>query len=243
MVQVSRERSKSFLGKGVILGIFMLGVFTFFYFDLGRFLTLATLKENRNTLQNFAAMHYFFSVVLFIIIYFVQTTFSLPGAAILTLTSGFLFGTWLGMVYANIGATSGATLAFLVTRYFFRDMVEQKFGKKLRAIQQGFTENAFHYLLTLRLIPLFPFFLVNLACGLSRISLTTYILATAIGIVPGSFVYANAGKQLGTINEMKDVVSPSVLGAFVLLGLLAIVPVIYKRFRKGSIPQPQSGVK
>ena len=169
MVQQSRGESKSFLGKAMIFIIFILGVSTFFYFDLGRFLTLTSLKENRDALQNFTKMHYAFSVVLFIVVYCVQTTFSLPGATILTLAGGLFFGTWFGMVYVNIGATSGATLAFLVTRYFFRDMVERKFGKRLQTIQQGFTENAFHYLLTLRLIPLFPFFLVNLACGLTRI--------------------------------------------------------------------------
>jgi uncharacterized membrane protein YdjX (TVP38/TMEM64 family) len=146
------------------------------------------------------------------------------------------------MVYANIGATSGAITAFLMTRYLFRDIVERKFWKRLQIIQQGFAENAFHYLLTLRLIPLFPFFLVNLACGLTRVSLSTYILATAIGVLPGSFVYANAGKQLSTIDEVGDLASPGVLGALVLLGLLAIVPVIYKKFKKESVPQPQSGV-
>ncbi len=229
-------------GRWFILGILVLGVAAFYYLDLGRFFTLTSLKANKDALLEYTNHHYASAVILFIVIYCVQTAFSLPGATILTLAGGFLFGTWLGMVYANIGATSGATLAFLLTRYLFRDMVERKFGKRLRAIQQGFTENAFHYLLTLRLIPIFPFFLVNLACGLTRMPLPTYILATAIGIVPGSFVYANAGKQLGTINEMKDLASPGVLGAFVLLGLLAIVPVIYKKFKKESVPQPQSGV-
>jgi uncharacterized membrane protein YdjX (TVP38/TMEM64 family) len=215
---------------------------TFYYLDLGRFLTLTSLKANKDALLGYTDRHYAFGVILFIVIYCVQTTFSLPGAAILTLAGGFLFGTWLGMVYANIGATSGAITAFLMTRYLFRDIVERKFWKRLQIIQQGFAENAFHYLLTLRLIPLFPFFLVNLACGLTRVSLSTYILATAIGVLPGSFVYANAGKQLSTIDEVGDLASPGVLGALVLLGLLAIVPVIYKKFKKESVPQPQSGV-
>jgi uncharacterized membrane protein YdjX (TVP38/TMEM64 family) len=220
----------------------ILGLGVFYYLDLGRFFTLASLKANKDALWEYTERHYVSTVGLFITIYCVQTGFSLPGATILTLAGGFLFGTWPGILYVNIGATSGATLAFLIARYLFRDVVERKFGKRLQTIQQGFTENAFYYILTLRLIPLFPFFLVNLACSLTRVSLSTYILATAIGILPGSFVYTNAGKQLGTINEVKDLASPRVLGAFVLLGLLAVVPVIYKRFKKQSLPQTQSGV-
>jgi uncharacterized membrane protein YdjX (TVP38/TMEM64 family) len=238
------ERAKGVSGslwdRWLILGILVLGVTAFYYLDLGRFFTLTSLKTNKDALLEYTNQHYTSSVILFIVIYCVQTAFSLPGAAILTLASGFFFGIWLGMVYANIGATSGATLAFLLTRYLFRDWVERKFYKRLQAVQLGFTENAFYYLLTLRLIPLFPFFLVNLACGLTRMPLSTYILATAIGIIPGSFVYANAGKQLGTIHEMNDLLSPGILGAFILLGLLAILPVVYKKFKKGSAPQSQS---
>jgi uncharacterized membrane protein YdjX (TVP38/TMEM64 family) len=175
--------------------------------------------------------HYATTVVVFIVAYCVQTALSLPGAAIFTLTGGFLFGTALGTAYVNIGATSGAVLAFLTARYLLRDGVERRFGEKLDAIQRGFSRNAFNYLLTLRLIPLFPFFLVNLAAGLTRISLSTYTAATAIGIIPASIVYANAGSQLGQIESLKDIVSPRVLGAFALLGLLALVPVAYQRLK------------
>jgi uncharacterized membrane protein YdjX (TVP38/TMEM64 family) len=234
--------NRSSIEKWIVAGIILLGVAAFFYFDLGRFLTLASLKENKEALRNYTENHYAFTVILFIVIYCVQTVLSLPGAGILSLAGGFLFGVWRGTIYVNLGATSGATLAFLVARYLFQDAVEQKFGKRVHAIQQGFSQNAFHYLLTLRLIPLFPFFLVNLACGLTRIRLSTYVTATAIGILPGSFVFTNAGKQLGTIESVRDIASPGVLGSFVLLGLLAIVPVIYKRFKKKSRPQPQSSM-
>jgi uncharacterized membrane protein YdjX (TVP38/TMEM64 family) len=130
----------------------------------------------------------------------------------------------------NIGATTGATLAFLAARYLLRDWVEQKFGSKLGSIQKGFANNAFSYLMTLRLIPLFPFFLVNMVSGLTRVSVGTYVAATALGIIPGSFVYAYAGRQLGTINSLKEIASPNVLLAFTLLGVLAMVPVLYKKF-------------
>jgi uncharacterized membrane protein YdjX (TVP38/TMEM64 family) len=149
---------------------------------------------------------------------------SLPGAVILTLAGGFLFGGILATLFINVGATTGATLAFLTARYLLRDAVEKKFGKWLGPFQEGFAKNAFSYLLTLRLIPLFPFFVVNLVSGLTRVNVGTYILATAIGIIPGSFVYAYAG-----------IASPNVIGAFVLLGLLALVPVVYKRFFAKSV--------
>lgn len=243
MNQKKGSPQKPSIGKFIILGFFVLGIFSFFYFDLGEYFTLESLKANKDALKSYAQVHYGSMVILFIVIYCTQTALSLPGATILTLAGGFLFGTWLGTLYVNVGATSGATLAFFAARYLFRDTVERKFGERLDSVQRGFASNAFHYLLTLRLIPLFPFFLVNLAAGLTRIRLTTYIVATAVGIIPGSFVYANAGKQLGTINSVKDIASPGVLGAFLLLGLLALVPVVYKRWTRTSVAETGVPVK
>jgi uncharacterized membrane protein YdjX (TVP38/TMEM64 family) len=154
---------------------------------------------------------------------------ALPGAVILTLAGGFLFGSVLGTLFVNLGASTGAVLAFLASRYLLHDVVEQKFGKWLGPFQDGFAKNAFSYLLTLRLIPLFPFFVVNLVSGLTRVSVGTYAVATAIGIIPGSFVYAYAGRQLGSINTLKEIASPNVIGAFVLLGLFALIPIVYKK--------------
>jgi uncharacterized membrane protein YdjX (TVP38/TMEM64 family) len=209
-------------------------VAAFIGLDLGRYLTLASLKANKEALRTYTDSHYAVSVIVFIVAYCVQTALSLPGAVIFTLAGGFLFGTALGTLYVNVGATSGAVLAFLVARYLFRDVVERRFGVKLEAIQHGFSRNAFNYLLTLRLIPLFPFFLVNLASGLTRIRLATYTTATAVGIIPASIVYANAGSQLGRIESAADIASPGVLGALALLGLLALVPVMYQRWRTNA---------
>ncbi|MEK9141625.1 MAG: VTT domain-containing protein, partial [Nitrospirota bacterium] len=158
------------------------------------------------------------AVGIFIAAYVIVAGLSLPGAVILTLAGGFLFGATMATLFVNVGATTGATLAFLTARYLLRDTVE------------GFAKNAFSYLLTLRLIPLFPFFVVNLVSGLTRVNVGTYVAATALGIIPGSFVYAYAGRQLGTINSLKEIASPNVVGAFVLLGLLALVPVVYRKF-------------
>jgi uncharacterized membrane protein YdjX (TVP38/TMEM64 family) len=219
-------------GKIAIAAVIAVGIGAFFYFDLGRFLTLEALKDNRDRLLAFTEANYAGAVGLFIISYIAVTGLSLPGAVILTLAGGFLFGSVSATLFVNLGATTGATLAFLVARYLLRDAVEQKFGRWLGAFQEGFNRNAFSYLMTLRLIPLFPFFIVNLVSGLTRVNLGTYVAATALGIIPGSFVYAYAGQQLGTINSLKEIASPNVIAAFVLLGLLALVPSAYKRFFK-----------
>ncbi len=224
------ESSSSNLGKIFIAVGIAVAIGAFFYFDLGRFLSLTALKENRDSLLAFTEANFAAAVGLFIVVYAIVTGLSLPGAVILTLAGGFLFGAVGATLFVNIGATTGATLAFLTARYLLRDSVELKFGKWLGPFQEGFAKNAFSYLLTLRLIPLFPFFVVNLVSGLTRVSVGTYVAATALGIIPGSFVYAYAGRQLGTINSLKEIASPNVVGAFVLLGLLALIPVVYKKF-------------
>lgn len=225
-------KTKSGLNAGKIAVVLAIGVAVaaFFYFDLGRFLSLDVLKDNRDYLLSFTETHAAVAAALFILAYVAVTGLSLPGAVILTLAGGFLFGFVWGTLFVNLGATTGATLAFLASRYLLRDWVERRFGKWLGPVQQGFTNNAFSYLLTLRLIPLFPFFVVNLVSGLTRMNVGTYMVATALGIIPGSFVYAYAGQQLGTINSLKDIASPGVIGAFVLLGLLAFVPSLYKKW-------------
>jgi len=223
------------IGKLLILMLFVLAVTLSFYFDLGRYLTLDELKARRQLLLVYTEAHYSFTVAIFILIYCLQTAFSLPGATVLTLGGGFVFGVLPAILYVNIGATSGATLAFWAARYLFRDLVEEKFGDRIRPIQEGFSKNAFYYLLTLRLIPLFPFFLVNLVSGLTRIRTNIYVLTTAVGIIPGSFVYCNAGRQLGSINSLGEIASLRVILAFTLLGLFALLPVLYKRFKKPAV--------
>lgn len=209
----------------------LLLVAAFLYFDLGRLLTFAALQENKNALRRWADAHALATVGLFLLTYCVQTALSLPGAAILTLAGGFLFGTLIGALYVNIGATAGATLAFLASRHLFSASVERRWGARIRPLQDGFSKNAFRYLLTLRLVPIFPFFLVNLVAGLTRITLPSYIAATAIGILPGSLVYTHAGQALGAISSGSDIASPSVLWALALLGLLSLSSIGYSRWK------------
>ena len=229
---IPSSEPKSGLSAGKIATVLaiVVAVAAFFYFDLGRFLSLQALKDHRDDLLSFTETQSALAAAMFVLIYVAVVGLSLPGAVILTLAGGFLFGAVWGTLFVNLGATTGATLAFLASRYLLRDWVERKFGKWLGPVQQGFAKNAFSYLMTLRLIPLFPFFAVNLISGLTRVNVGTYVAATTLGIIPGSFVYAYAGRQLGTINSLKDIASPGVIGAFVLLGLLALVPNLYKKW-------------
>jgi uncharacterized membrane protein YdjX (TVP38/TMEM64 family) len=217
--------------KIAIIILFAILVALFFYCDLGRYFTLESLKAHRAQLAAFYAAHRVAMVAAFMALYVVQTALSLPGAAILSLAAGAIFGALMGTVYANIAATIGATLAFLVTRYLLHDMVMRKFGDRLEKLNKELETRGLNYLLFLRLVPIFPFFLINLAAGLTRLPLRTFVIGTMLGIIPGGFVYCNAGASLATVTTLGEVASPRVLGSFSLLGLFALVPVIYSKIK------------
>jgi uncharacterized membrane protein YdjX (TVP38/TMEM64 family) len=223
--------------KLILLGVFAVAIGLFFYFDLGQYLTLTGLKENLGRLKDYYAENTLLMVLGFIGVYIVVVALSLPGATILTLCAGAIFGSVSGTLVVNVGATLGATLAFLAARFLLRDWVEKKFGEKLQPFNEGFSKNAINYILFLRLVPLFPFFLVNLLSGLTKVKLPIYFFGTMIGILPGSFVYANAGSNLAQINSLSDIASPGVLGAFALLGIFALIPSIYKRIKNKKAEQ------
>jgi uncharacterized membrane protein YdjX (TVP38/TMEM64 family) len=224
--------------KLLILSVIAIFVTLFFFFDLGRFFTLEELKANRARLATFYAAHRSATVAAFMAIYVVQTALSLPGAAILSLAAGAIFGAVMGTVYANIAATLGAVLAFLATRYLLHDAVQSKFGGRLEKLNRELEARGLNYLLFLRLVPVFPFFLINLAAGLTRLKLRTFVIGTMLGIIPGGFVYCNAGASLATINSLGEVASLRVLGSFALLGLFALVPVIYGKIRGTGDSRP-----
>lgn len=219
------------LKKIFLLLIGLAAVGLFFYLDLGRFLTLESLKANRQLLLQYHVEHGLLLVAAFMAIYIIQTGLALPGATILSLSAGAVFGPWLGTLYAVTAASIGATIAFLMTRYLLRELVLTKFGNKLEAINRELEERGLNYLLFLRLVPAFPFFLINLAAGLTRLPLRTFVLGTFFGIIPGGFVYVNAGASLAQINSLSDIASPRVLGSFALLGLFALIPALYAKFK------------
>ena len=217
--------------KLILLTLVGVGIVLFYVFDLQQYLSLESLKSNREELDAVYQKNTTAVILGFIGIYFLVVALSLPGATILTLAGGAVFGPVSGMLIVNIGATLGATAAFLVARFVLRDWVEKKFGDKLGPFNKGFSKNAINYLLFLRLVPLFPFFLVNLVSGLTKVRLPVYFFGTMFGIMPGSFIYANAGSNLARINSISDIASVGVLGALALLGVFALFPTFYHRYK------------
>jgi uncharacterized membrane protein YdjX (TVP38/TMEM64 family) len=213
------------LFAGVIVAFFALGGL--------EHLSLDAVKANRENLVAFAQSHFVLSLLLAFAVYVAAVAFSLPIATVLSLAAGFVFGRWFGTALIVLAATTGATLAFLAARFLFAEAAQRRLGPLGAKINAGFTANAFSYLLFLRLVPLFPFFLVNLAPALTNIPVRTFIGATLIGIIPGTFVYVNLGQALGRIESTQSLVAPEFLGAFALLGALALVPVLWKKLRRG----------
>jgi uncharacterized membrane protein YdjX (TVP38/TMEM64 family) len=224
-------RNSAVLLKLLVLALFLGGIIVFFALGGQRYLNLETLKANRDALIQYADQHYLSAFVIGFLIYTISTALSLPGGLILSLAVGLVFGRWAGTVLIVFAATLGATLVFLAARYLFADIARKKMGGLAQKINEGFTQDAFNYLLFLRLVPLFPFWLVNLAPAFTNVSLKTYVTATAIGILPGTFVFANLGQSLGRVSSTKDLLTPPIIGAFVLLGVFALIPVLYKKFK------------
>jgi len=219
--------------KLVIAALFIAGLVAFFSLGGDQYLSLESIKENRNALLSFTENNYLLAVLLALIIYTVSTAFSIPGGTVLSLVVGFLFGRWVGTAMILFAATLGATLVFLAARYLFADAARQKINGGMAAkLINGFNDNAFNYLLFLRLVPLFPFWLVNLAPAFTPIKVRTYVIGTAIGILPGCFIFANLGQSLAGIDSLDQLISAETLLAFGLLGLFALLPVIVKKFRK-----------
>lgn len=195
----------------------------FKWFDLGRYLSLESLKAHQTELNTSYLEHPVAFAVSFVLVYILATALSLPGATILTLAGGAIFGIWIGTVLVSFASTIGATLAFLGSRFLFRDFVQRKFGDKIETINKGVEKEGAFYLFTLRLVPIFPFFLINLVMGLSSIRPLTYFLVSQIGMLPGTAIYVNAGTQLAGISSLRGILSPNLLISFALIGVLPIL--------------------
>jgi len=219
--------------KQLIAVIFCFFIIIFFLLGGQQWLSLETLKQNSDDLLNYAEQHYFIVYLACGLLYITITALSLPGAVILSLTLGLLFGRWMGTLLIVISATIGATIIFLLARYLIADWARERLQRNEQAakLMDSFHEDAFNYLLFLRLVPLFPFWLINLVAAFTAISPRTYIVTTLIGILPGSFVFANLGQSLGEIKSAEQLLSTPVLVAFSLLGVLAVSPLIVKRYK------------
>lgn len=192
---------------------------------------LEMIKQQRETLLGLVEAHPVLSVLTFIVLYATVVALSLPIAVLMTLTGGLLFGKWLGTVIIVIAATAGATLVFLIARSALGNTLREQAGPLYKRVASNMEQNAVGYMLFMRLVPLFPFFLVNIVPALFNVRLVPYVLTTFFGIIPGTFVYANVGKELGSIESLGDIASPRTLIAFTLLGLFALIPTLYKQIK------------
>lgn len=195
----------------------------FFAFDLGQYLNLHTLKAQQQDIESFRAANPGIATLGYFIIYVLVTALSLPGATLLTLAGGAVFGLWWGLLIISFASTIGATLAFLIARYLLRDWVSQRFGQRLKTVDDGIAREGAFYLFTLRLVPLFPFFLINLLLGLTAMKARTFYWVSQVGMLAGTVVYVNAGTQLGKIDSLAGIVSPTLLGSFALLGIFPLI--------------------
>lgn len=208
----------------IVLLIFIAAfISAFFYFDLGYYLTLETLKAQQSAIENYRAANPLLAIAVYALVYIAVTGLSLPGATILTLAGGAVFGVLWGTVIVSFASSIGATLAFLAARFLFRDGVKARFGDRLKAIDEGVAKEGGFYLFTLRLVPVFPFFMINLLMGLTNMKTWTFYAVSQIGMLTGTAVYVNAGTQLGKIDSLAGILSPALLGSFILLGLFPLL--------------------
>ncbi|HIF9431649.1 TPA: dihydrolipoyl dehydrogenase [Photobacterium damselae] len=209
--------------KLFLLGIIAVVIGIWLYFDLSQYFTLEQAKAQQLALQDTIQTHPVWASLVFFFAYVAVTALSLPGAAIMTLLGAALFGFWWSLVLVSFASTIGATLAFLFSRFILRDWVQTKFGSRLSAINEGIKKQGNFYLLSLRLIPVFPFFLINLLMGLTPIRAKQFFFVSQLGMLPGTAVYVNAGTQLGEINTLSGIISLPVLISLALLGLFPLI--------------------
>ena len=210
-------------GKIIAAVVFIAAIAAFFIFDLGRFFSLDYFKSQQAAISAFYQANPVQTGVVFLLIYIAVTALSLPGATIMTLVAGAIFGLLWGLLIVSFASSIGATLAFLASRFLLRDSVQAKFGDKLKAINDGVAREGGFYLFTLRLVPAFPFFVINLVMGLTPLKTWTFYWVSQLGMLLGTIVYVNAGTELGKVTSLKGILTPSLIGAFILLGIFPLI--------------------
>lgn len=211
------------LRKSLLLGLILLLLASFFAFDLSQYLTLASLKAQQSALQAQVAAEPWLAAGAFFAVYVAVTGLSLPGASLMTLVAGALFGLWQGLLIVSFASSLGALLSMFSSRFLLQDWVQQHFGQRLAGIEAGLARDGAFYLFALRLVPVFPFFLINLAMGLTKLPARTFWWVSQLGMLPGTLVYVNAGRELGQLDSLGGILSPGLLGAFVLLGVFPLL--------------------
>ncbi len=214
---------KRVVSRIVIVVVVLCLIAAFNVFHLGQYFSLSYVKASEARFANLYAENRALVIAGYMVIYILSTSLSLPGATILTLAGGALFGFWTGVLVVSFASTIGATLACFVSRFVLRDWVQGKFGDRLATINEGIAREGAFYLFTLRLIPLFPFWMINLVMGLTKVPLLTFYWVSQVGMLPGTAVYVNAGKELAKIDSLSGILSTSLILSFAILGLFPIV--------------------
>ena len=232
--------NKKLLQRLLIVAALLILVILFKGLGLGHYLTLDYLKTSQERFAQLYTGHRFAVIAAYMVFYVAVTALSLPGAAVMTLAGGAMFGFWVGVVIVSFASTIGATIACFVARFLLRDWVQNKFGEKLTAMNKGIAREGAFYLFSLRLVPIFPFFVINLAMGLTPMKLATFYWVSQIGMLPGTIVYINAGKELGRIESLSGILSPGLIISFALLGIfpIAVKKILYLYKRKIDKPAP-----
>lgn len=234
-VGVSKNRAVSSLKRWAPLAFIVVILAGGYFAGLDRYFSLDFITENRDKLMERVEENFILSLAAYFAIYTVAVAVSFPGASLITIISGFLFGWFAGGLTTVFAATLGASIIFLAARTSFGDLLQKKAGKRMAKLSEGFQKDAFNYLLTLRLAPIFPFWLINLAPALFGMKLAPYAVATFIGIIPGTFAYAYLGQGLGsTIAGEGFKVSPSLVAALAVLALVSVMPIVIKRWKKNK---------
>ena len=213
---------KKLIQRIAIVGAIIVLIVLFKVLGLGQYLTLDYLKSSQEKFAVLYSNNRVAVIAVYMLIYITVTALSLPGAAVMTLAGGAMFGFWVGFVVVSFASTIGATLACFVARFLLRDWVQNKFGDKLTAINEGIAREGAFYLFSLRLVPIFPFFVINLLLGLTNMKLLTFYWVSQVGMLPGTMVYVNAGKELAKIDSLSGILSPGLIISFVILGLFPI---------------------
>lgn len=212
--------------KSFIIIFFLASIMAGFFFDIGQYLSFETIKEQHEKLILLIESNFIFYFILFFFIYIIVTAFALPFAAIKTVLAGALFGLIPGVILTSLASSIGSTLCFLMSRFVLRDFVQNKYSKYLDKINKGIKEDGIYYLFFLRLSPIFPFFIINLVFGLTKMKTMTFYIISQIGMLIGTVVFVNAGVQLSKISSMSDILSFNLILSFILIGL---VPLIIKK--------------
>lgn len=215
------KKRKLFL-KIITGGIILSAVVAYMVLDLGQYFTLSYIRTSQERFALLYAEHGLMVILGYGVVYVLSTSLSLPGGAILTLAGGALFGFWTGILTVSFASTIGATLACAVSRFILRDWIQTKFGEKIKTVNDGIEKEGAFYLFSLRLIPVFPFWLINLVMGLTKMPLRKFFWVSQVGMLPGTIVYVNAGKELAKIESLSGILSPGLIISFAVLGIFPI---------------------